>query len=300
MVPFLLYGGKMIIPRKSALGNRVEIQKPNTETILKVFSRAQGGKYANSMASLLEGSIESFEGEKVSLTHLKQLPLVSAEFIAVEAFKLYGLPTKLEGVYPCPRCDFKIIHEEKDGADNRPDLNDFQVIYDDPEESYESEFFKLSLEEGNEVSIKVKKSKQDEEETEVATLTEYIFSDITLGTMMEIENDTTLKDSSSHLKKAYYMHLVDVNGNTTEDLDLKTLKSRYGYMIMNFPDVSDFFSISEGMRRFGIQPYVPMCCPDCKKEWEQVVDFASFFVYALRSSQSKNTGKSIGTKTRIR
>ncbi|ATN95046.1 hypothetical protein [Leptospira phage LE4] len=290
----------MIIPRKSKFGNQVEIKKPDTETILKVFSRSQGGKYATALCTLLEGSIESFEGASIDLPTLKALPLVSAEFIAIKAFELYDLPTKLEGVYQCPRCDFQIIHEEKSDYDNRPDLKEFEIIFDNPEESYESEFFKLVLDEENQVVIRVKKSKNDEEETEVATLSEFTFSDITLGTMMEIENDTTLKDSSAHLKKAYYKHLVDVNGSTTEDIDLDSLKARYGYMIMNFPEVGDFFAISEGMRRFGLQPYVPMCCSNCKKEWEQTVDFASFFVYALRSSQSKNKGKSIGTKTRIR
>lgn len=275
----------MRFPRPWGGRTEFELKKPSTNTILALADRAQNGRRYASMLALIEGSIDNIDGKEPK--DLRDMPLVNAEYVAREAFRMYKLPTLVEGVYQCPRCSHQNIHEEKTGkgnvilSDTRDDVANLQVIFCDHEDPYE-----LELSSGNEVVLSHTENGKDRI---VAKLSRFMFRDPTISDMMRIESDASLKDSSRRINKLYYNCLIDVDGETTGGEDLPALKSQFLYQILDFPDFSDWSRIAPLLHQYGMQPFIDVTCEKCQKDFQDPVDFTSFFVSALLS-QSRTRG----------
>lgn len=249
-----------------------EPKKPNSDTILKVYEEAENGRYYGSLYKMVCGAIESIGGHAIDNASLKYLPLVDAEYIAVEAFKLYGLPTKLEGVYPCPRpgCGNRIILEEMDTSDTRFDIATASVRY-----AEDNGNFTIDLPQGREVVIKYGKEN------------EYIISQMTFRppTLYDAMQCTG-KTNAEFMRQIYFRCLVDLVavGTGIDDPTVGTIKSRFpGGEMLRFPDYRDFNAITTGLKRYGIDPFMRVTCPSCGKTFDAAMDFTGFFVSALRS-----------------
>lgn len=270
------------LSRGYEFGSEVEIKKPNTDTILQVYDKAEAGKIYSAMLALLEGSVVSLDGVKPTTAMLKKMPIVSAEAVVVEAFRKYNVPTLVEGVYPCPRCGHKVIHEETKDEDTRDDVAKLKVRYDRFNEfmepitdnyNYTSDYFVLELSDDEKL--------QFGDDTFIHSLT---FRDPTVEDLISIQNDTTLKTPSSQQKKLYMSCIAGIEFMHPTIDDWQTIKNRYLYELVRFEDFRTFDRISLGLRRFGMYPFVEMGCPSCSKVWEAAIDFTGFFVYALRSN----------------
>jgi len=271
----------MILKMPISLQNKrqVEIKKPDSDTILNIYEKAEQGKYAQALLSLMHGGINSIEDTKPSLSDLKNLPLVSAEYIAKELFKLYKLPTLVEGLYPCPRngCGNKVIHEESRDFDSRDDVDKLPVHYAESAD-YQTDWFTLTFDKGDEIELK----HRDEIAAEVSSIT---FRDPTIGDLIMIENDSSLTSTGSRLRKLYHELIVGASVVSIDDRlqDIQTIKNRYPYDLVKYNDYRYMQQITVGLRRFGVYPFIEIVCPSCGKHWEAALDFTSFFVYALRS-----------------
>jgi hypothetical protein len=271
------------LPRAYKGGSFVEVKKPNTDTILSVYDKAESGKTYNAMLSLVEGSIENIDGRKPTIEDIRTMPIVSAEYVIIEAFKKYKLPTKVEGVYPCPRCGTKIICEHNKQEDTRDDIVELPIIYDrfnefmkpnhTGEYDYKQDYFKLELSDDEKL--------QFGDDTFIHSIT---FRDPTLEDLVKIQADATLQTSSSRQKKLYTMCIVDIEFMHPTIDNWEDIKKRYLYELVRFDDYRTFDKITVGLRRFGFYPFKERGCHNCKKVWESAVDFTSFFVSALRSN----------------
>jgi hypothetical protein len=255
----------MLLPVPYLHGKEVEIKKISTNTILDVYDiQSKKNKY-EALFAMLQGSIETLDGKKPSVSELRLMPMVDVEYIVLEAFKLYGLPTKLEGIYSCPRigCGNRLIHEVKDGNDSRHDLNDFEVKFssDIPE-------YKINCE----LTIK-----SQENEIIISSMT---FRDFTIGDIIEVMNSGTIK---SKINSILYATLIDMEFVDNSDLTFEQVKSRYKVSLFNFPKYETITEILNLFRSYGIQLFVKHECNACGKEWNEAIDFTSFFDYALSS-----------------
>lgn len=247
-------------------------KKPDTDTILKVYEEAENGRYYGALYKMICGSIATIGERSPDNSSLKYMPLVNAEYIAVEAFKLYGLPTRLEGVHRCPRpgCGHKIIMEETETEDSRFDIANASVNY-----AEDNGYFSLSLDQGREVVIKYGKEN------------EYIISELTfrpphLYDAMQCKE----KSNSAFMRHIYNRCIVDCQaiGTGVEDPTCEMMKGRFpaGEMI-RFPDYRDFDRVTVGLKRYGINPFIRVKCPECGKMFDAAMDFTGFFVSALHS-----------------
>lgn len=277
----------MKFPRPWKGHSEFELRKPSTATILALADRAESGRRYASMLALMEGSIESIDGKEPS--DLRDMPLINAEYVAREAFRLYKLPTMVEGVYQCPRCSHQNIHEEKTGkkgaviSDNRDDVANLPVIYCDHEDPYI-----LELASGNEVVLK---NNYNGKSSVVATIRAFTFRDPTISDMMRIESDASLKDTSRRVNKLYFSCLVDCDGEVNEGDDFVSLKNKFMYELLDFPDFSDWARIAPLLHQYGMQPFIDVTCERCQKDFSDPVDFTGFFVSALLSQSRKRAGR---------
>lgn len=254
-----------------------EIKKPDTETILEIADKAQSGKNYSSMLALMEGSI--IDGKE-----LRSMPLVNAEYVAREAFRLYEIETKVEGVYECPACRHQNKHWETPDSDSRDDIGNLQVRSCDHDEPYVME-----LDKGREVAIT---ALVNGERKTVAVLNKYVFRDPTIDDLIKIEMDKTLNTGAKRLNKLFRMILIEVDGIVdSPDLDVHSIKNRYMNDILNFPDFRDFQKISLLIRTYGLDHFIKIECENCGKNFESAVDFTGFFVSALTSQSAKRTGR---------
>lgn len=267
----------MKYPRPWKGNTEFELKKPDTDTILSIADRSQSGKSYSALLALMEGSIVNGE-------NLRHMPLINAEYVAREAFRLYDVETKVDGVYECPTCRFQNKHWENDGDDRRDDIATLEVRESDDEEPYT-----LELSKGNEVVIK---STVAGEQRTVAILNKYVFRDPTLDDLMKIEIDRTLTTPVKRLNKLFRMALVELDGIVdSADLTLQTIQNRYMGDILNFPDYRDFQKISILIRKYGLQHFIPIDCENCGKHFESAIDFTAFFVSALTSQSAKRAGQ---------
>ncbi len=270
----------MKYPRPWKGNTDFELTKPDTETILTLADRSQNGKQYSAMLALLEGSVK--DG-----VDLRYMPLINAEYVVREAFKLYEIDTKVEGVYACPACKHQNIHREGAEDDTRDDVANLEVYFSEDEEPYI-----LDLANGREVGIW---ASVEGEKRQVALLNKYSFRDPLLDDLLKIESDKTLDTTVKRLNKLFRMCLVDLDG-VIEDATLTTekLKNRYPNDILNFPDFRDFQKLSLITREYGLEHFIPIGCENCGKKFEAAVDFTGFFVSALTSQSAQRPERSIG------
>lgn len=263
----------MKLPRPYKV-EKVELKKPDSDTILNVYEKSEQGKIYSAMLHVLEGGI-------VKPVELREMPLVSAEVCVTEIFKLYGIETKVENIHTCERCFHKIKHEKTKEHDTRDDIGKIKIKYSSDTTPYE-----LKLPKGNEIIIR----NDDKIVAEIHTL---FFRDPTIGDMISLQSDNTLKQSSRILKKLYFNCLVDLDGNINDpelDSDIESMKNKFMYELLSFPDIRDFNRIGRLMRTYGYKPDIELVCPECDKEFESRIEWTGFFGYALRST-AKAGGK---------
>jgi len=271
----------MKYPRPWRGNTEFEVKKPDTETILSLADKSGNGRQYSAMLSLLEGSV-------VDGKDLRFMPLINAEFVVREAFRLYDLETKVEGVYQCPSCRHQNIHREGGDEDNRDDVANLEVYYSEDEKPYE-----LNLSSGREVEIK---AIIGGEKRTVAVLNKYVLRDPTLDDLLKIEADKTLDTSTRRLNKLFRMCLIEIDGIVEgADLDLKTIQNRYQNMILNFPDFRDFQKLSTITRTYGLEHFIAIDCENCGKKFESAIDFTGFFVSALTSQSATRPERSVGS-----
>lgn len=250
----------------------LEIKKPNTDSFLKAAGFARENKFQNAAFAFLDGSIAEINGERPTISQVRNIPLISAELIIKEAFKLYGIDTKVESIHICPRCNYRIINEENEISDTRFDIDDLEVLYSEDSEPYVLHLKDPIIVEGKkEILLEV---------------TSQTFRDITIGDLIQVENDPTLKTPISQMKKAYYMCLTDMDGRLGPSLvgkDTDALKKMFPFELMSYPDMRDFNSVTKLLRKYGIQNQKQMECPNCNKKFSDKVEFTSFFVSSLLS-----------------
>lgn len=270
----------MRYPRPWKGNTEFELTKPDTETILTLADRAQSGKQYSAMLALLEGSVK--DG-----ADLRFMPLINAEYVVREAFKLYEIDTRVEGVYGCPACRHQNIHREGSDEDTRDDVGGMEVFFCDHDEPYEMELGK-----GREVEIW---ASVDGEKRQVALLNKYSFRDPLIDDLLKIEGDRTLDTSTKRLNRLFRMCLVDLDGVIDDaTLDVEKIKTRYSNDILNFPDFRDFQRMSLITREFGLEHFIKVNCENCGKHFESAVDFTGFFVSALTSISAPRTERSNG------
>lgn len=275
---------KLPIPVEN-VGNTAELKKPDTDVILNVAEQAEKGSVFAGMFQLLNGCVTHIGKQKAEPEMIRRMPYVSAEVCMCEAFKLYKIPTKLEGMYRCPRngCNEPIICEEnlRGGYDTRDDFNDFEIVYYTGKE-YSGSNFHLSLAPDERAQYVDAKG---ENETEV---TSHIYRVPVMEDMIEMEMEG--RSSYASFQKGLYYRCL--NGGAVANVgesswSMEKVKHRYGEDVVRFPDIRTFNRVTLGLRTYGLQPYSIKRCKTCGKEWRQAVDFASFFVSALRSWSSE-------------
>lgn len=273
----------MRYPRPWKGNTDFELTKPNTQTILTLADRAQNGKQYSAMLALLEGSVK--DG-----ADLRYMPLINAEYVVREAFKLYEIDTKVEGVYSCPACRHNNIHRESGDEDTRDDVANLAVHFDERDE--QGLPYVMELAKGREVEIW---ASVEGEKKQVAILNKYSFRDPLLDDLIKIEGDRTLDTSIKRLNKLFRMCIVDLDGVIDDaNLTVDKIKTRYPEDILNFPDFRDFQEMSLITREYGLEHFIPIGCENCGKHFESAVDFTGFFVSALTSISAPRTERSNG------
>lgn len=252
--------------------SNVELTKPTVQNILDVYDSAQGEQYYKSMLDFMDGNVLSEDGEPIPSNELRKMPIVSAEVVIVELFKMYGLPTKVEGVYACPRfgCGHKVVQEETKESDNRFDIQDLDVIVCNGDDVN----FRLEL---NTPIICGSEEKK-------LTITALTFAPVTIGDMIRVSSDHTIKKESRFTKKIFLTALIDMDANYTgqEEMTIEKAKNRFQFDILEFPDIAHQNTLILGMRKYGLRLLQDLTCPKCGKEWQAPVPFLVFFAYALK------------------
>lgn len=271
----------VLLPVSIAGKRRVEIKKPDSESMLQVYDYAVEKKsYWRALIALFNDCIIKIEDQDPEPSDITAMPVVSAEYLAVEIFRMFDVPTLVEGLFNCPRpgCGNVIVLEEDEvGYDTRIDITTLPVKYAESKD-YTEDWFILDLH-GRPKKIMAK-------DMTVAEVTSITFKDPTVGLMVQVENDHTIKDPSSRLKKVYHECAVSCEAisHDGEPLPIEKVKNRYPYELVKFDDYRTFNEITMGLRRFGIDPFINLVCPACGKKWRNAIEFSSFFGSVLRSN----------------
>lgn len=251
----------------------VEIKKPDTDVFLKAAQLARENKFQNAAFCFIQGSITEIDNAPPTIQHLKNIPLVSGEIIVKEAFKLYGVDTKVESVHKCPRCGSMIINEQVEEYDNRFDIDNLEIINSEDGEPYILELVDPIILNGSKGML-----------LEIYSQT---YRDICFKDLLKVENDPTLKSPISQMKRSYYECLIDLDGKVGAELSMKSdidsLKKVFPFELLSFPDMRDFNNITKTLRKFGIQNNIDLVCDNCKKKFKDRIEFTSFFVSSLLS-----------------
>jgi len=255
----------MLLPRP--FERELEIKKPSTNAILDVYEEAKNGKVYNAMLSMLQGCV-LIDGAKPSTAELKLFPLVNAEYLIVEGFKKFGLPTKVEGVYNCPRigCGTQMILEKTSDSDTRIDISELEVNFSENTNPYEFEI---------------------EHKFKDVEIDKMLFRDITLGDMIDMSKEK--KSTKQMLNDILYRCLQGLSFISERDLSEANVKNQYRIELFNFENYKDSIRLQKLFRTYGYNLYKEFKCPSCGKEWKQAIDFTGFFVYALSYLAGQNT-----------
>lgn len=196
------------------------------------------------------------------------------EYIAIKLMvEFYDGDDFVEGIYPCPRCGFKILAENtimEDGLeiDTRDRISDLGIGYmDDPESEYifEIQFTEpvlLKSNNGEDVAVNAV--------FRMPTIQDYVVALSQVGS----RNSITLQFA------VYAQALLKVNG---VDVD-KSWKRSFGLQLFNnMTEIKkDVGQISGHINKYGINPLISRFCPECGKIWEATIKTANFFDSALQ------------------
>jgi hypothetical protein len=247
---------------------QIEVKKISTDTIIDVYEETKNGNVYKAMLSMLSGSI-LIDDKKPSNSELKLFPLVNTEYLIVESFKKFGLPSKVEGVYRCPRigCGHQIVLEKNRDEDTRIDVDKLEVNFSESDGTIEFEPKDHSFK-----GVLVEKM---------------VFRPITIGDLISIQEE---KKSTKHaMNEILYRCLVNMEYLSEDDLPMESIKNRYRLELFKFNDISDTMKLQKLFRSYGYNLFKEFSCPKCGKEWKQSIDFTGFFVYALSCIAEMNS-----------
>lgn len=262
--------------------NEINLTKPSGRTIAQIREDYDKSNEFVAIRNFVCGcteSVVSVDDGIVETDSLKIKGLYNSasnktlEYVAIKLMiDFYNGDDFVEGIYPCPRCGYKLL-AEKSGSDDieidtRDRISELEVGYmNDPESEY---IFEVHFTE----PVPLKSSNGEDLAVNavfrIPTVQDYVVALSQVGS----RNPIMLQFA------VYAQALVKINGINVD----KSWKRSFGLQLFNnMTEVkTDVGQISGHINKYGINPMVLKFCPECGKEWEATIKTANFFDSALQ------------------
>ncbi len=219
-------------------------------------------------------SIDEVEDSIALKGLIKNIPYRSAEYLLLQSFLLRNPEDDgIEGVYPCPRCHYKVISEiyEKDDItyDTRDFISKLEINYT------EDTSFSVTFDE----PVEIKDGRTGDILHSVNSIT---MKFPTLEHCIMGYNACTDKRDDIRLQfNIYAQALTHINDEPVSP----KFKTNFGALIFDKIDNdADLLKISNAVRAFGLDSRVEKFCPECGKKWMATINTNNFFVSSLNVS----------------
>lgn len=267
---------KLPIPTKDG-AKKATLIRPSSRQYLACYQSYQSGKPFTAILELLRGT--KIGDRTMDTAELKALPLVSAEVLVLQLLKEQMTEQKLSGVYSCPECHTRLPRRKEDDEDNRIDLSTLTISY---AKSYDEAKVVLDIKEpADHILLRFKQN------PEAGRLHGWTYDVFTLGDLIQVQDDRTLKDDARRMSKLLFMNLEDLRGEYSETHPgdfTDAMKNRYKHDIFNYPNIDDWLQIQDDTRKYGLDMWTPdLGCENCNHVWKEPIDFTAFFGSALLS-----------------
>lgn len=219
-------------------------------------------------------SIDEVEDSIALKGLVKNIPYRTAEYLLLQSFLLRNPEDDgIEGVYPCPRCHYKIIAEiyEKDGItyDTRDFISKLEIHYT------EETSFSVTFDEP--VELKDGRTGEILQTINSITMKYPTLEHCIMGynACMDKRDDIRLQFN------IYAQALTHIND---EPISQK-FKMNFGALMFDKIDNdADLLKISNAVRASGLDNRVEKYCPECGKKWMATINTNNFFVSSLNVS----------------
>ena len=269
----------MKLPIPAKFGDKVivecEISKPKAIVITDAKSAVDRNDYYTALKVFCAGVVDSFTDSNGGIitdkqqirTIMNSMPFRSAEYIAIQSIVAIDGDDGIEGIYPCPRCGYKIIagYEDNDGviSDTRDYISGLEVRYADENtmDIYVQLDNPVVVHKGNdEIEIKTMRIQHP-------TLEHCIKAGNRVG------YSNVMKLQLGIIAEA----VSDINGNKVTGI-LREI----AYKALDNIDSTELFSIVSELGKYGLQTKVAKVCPACGKEFMCTVNTSNFFDFSTR------------------
>lgn len=281
------------IVRNENVYTDVDVQAPTTGVLASASRISSTGDDFSALAALLTGVVVSLynaeddsvepvsakENQQLASALCQNMAYRAAEVVVLEALKLVHDDHFIEGVYPCPRCDTRVIAElqpspdgvEEDAIDTRDSIDDLPIVC---MEGTDRLSFTLMFTEP--VTIINKSNGQILHEVKSISMDQP-----TMRHCISAFRTVGARDAMRLQFATYVEAMTHVNG---EPID-KKWKNQFGMLVFdNIKNVKDVKELSTEVAQWGLDNKVKKECRNCGKEWKATVPTARFFASALQAT----------------
>ncbi len=243
--------------------SEIELQNPTAGLLAETSRTADAGRFYAAISVLLAGCIA---GEDNPKTLVKAMPYRSAEYASLMAVLQISPDDGFEGVYPCPRCGFKLVSEQTEDDDGRDFVSRMDVGYLDEPGTVQMDLL---------VPVQIKS--KGETVDEISSL------EMRYPTMGDCESAEKAVGNTEPLKTQFELYaraLLAVNGEAVND----AWRHAVGALVFKKLDARDMATLSHHMSAPGLDRTVEKACPSCGKVYRAEVNTAGFFESVLHST----------------
>jgi hypothetical protein len=279
---------KFPIPLKinDVLYHSCDIDAPTPGVLADTKKVADTGDRFNSTLVFLAGCIKSIVSETAEISEriqlksaLRKLPFRSGEVIALKSILQVHDDDGIEGIYPCPRCNHRVVSQivSENGetiSDTRDFIRNLDIEYmQDYEETFDIQLTKPTY---------IINGKTGEPMVDMKTNLQIGMSALkmkhpTLGHCIEAQAKQGSSDDMRLQYRIYVEAITEIDGMEID----RPYRDKYGMMLFEkIPDIKDIGEISKRVHTYGIASKVKKICPSCGKEWMARVNTSNFFEFA--------------------
>lgn len=260
-----------------------DIEQPTAGVLADTKKNADTGDKFSPTLIFLTGCIKSIISDSSEITDriqiksaTRHMPYRTAEVLSLKAILMIHDDDGIEGMYPCPRCNYKVISQIiKENDEIISDTRDFISNLDiDYMEDFQEEFEIILTEPTAMVNTKTNEVILDMKTQRPVIMNSFTLTHPTLGHCIEAQ---TKQGGTDEMRLQYRIYVEAIKKIDGYEID-KSFKEKYVMTLFEkIPNINDIGKIAKEVNKYGIERRVNKLCPSCGKEYKAVLNTSNFF-----------------------
>ena len=260
-----------------------DIESPTAGVLADTKKNADTGDKFSPTLIFLAGCIKSIISDCSEINDrlqiksaIRHMPYRTAEVLSLKAILKIHDDDGIEGVYPCPRCNHKVISQllkENDEtiSDTRDFISNLDIEY---MEEFEEEFEIVLTEPPAMINSKTNEVILDVKTGRAVMMNSFSLVHPTIGHCIEAQ---TKQGATDEMRLQYRIYVEAIKKIDGYEVD-KSFREKYVMTLFEkIPNINDIGKIAKKVNQYGIERRVNKICPSCGKEYKAVLNTSNFF-----------------------